>query len=187
MAVSHVSRTKGSVLWGLLLLYGLTFGALWPAGDGLRILFAGFLIPPLIWLTLVDLDRFEIPDLAVVWIVLVAIGQVFVVTPEELWLHIVTGVAVCALLWGIGEVYFRHNGAEGLGIGDAKLLGAGALLLGPYMVPELLLLPSLGGVVGYLMSRKHPQIETGIPFGPFIAYAIFVLNLLGPMFFRDLA
>ena len=87
---------------------------------------------------------------------------------------------IFGLLWLVGEMYFRRAATEGLGIGDAKLFGAGAVLLGPFHLPDLFLLSSLGGILGWVLTRKSR--DGGIPFGPFIAYAIFVLSFLNPLF-----
>lgn len=55
-------------------------------------------------------------------------------------------------MWLIGEIYYRNTGKDGLGIGDDKRFGAGAVLLGPTLVPQMILflLPS-----GY--HRHHPR------------------------------
>lgn len=138
--------------------------------------------PALIWLSLTDLERHEIPDAATLIIALAGI--------TDLWLRhglgfpFFLGVGVAATLtlglWAAGGWYFRRTGIEALGIGDAKLIGAGALCLGADGIWQMLLLATTGGIVAALLSRSRGNHERGIAFGPFLAYAIFIL-LINPL------
>ena len=164
-------------------LFYLASGALISAGhDLLSLLFAAALIPSLVWLSLTDLARYEIPDLCVLWVGFVAVLHVLR-SGDGLALHLLTGASVFAVLWAIGELHFRIRGFEGLGIGDAKLFGAGAVLLGPWKLPEFILLSSLGGVIAVAILRFRSRKTEGLPFGPFIAFGMYVLFLLEPLFF----
>ena len=164
-------------------LYSITFWGLWTFGDWPQAALCAALVIPLIWLSVYDLQNFELPDFGTLVIAVISFVFVAITNLPALSLHIATGFFVTAFLWLAGEVYFRQNGQEGLGIGDAKLFGAGVLLLGPWQLPDLFLLASLGGILGYGLSRLHStQAKQGIPFGPFIAYAIFLLSFLNPLF-----
>jgi len=144
---------------------------------------AMMLCPPLIWLSQHDLAHYEIPDLATGAVVLTAVGYYGMTEPEVLLSNLAAGGMLCFLLWAVGELYFRRTGGEGLGIGDAKLFGAGALLLGPWQLPEFILLSSLGGVVGVaVVQMRGSSDQEGIPFGPFIAYSMFVMVFIDPLF-----
>ncbi|MDA7425610.1 prepilin peptidase [Thalassococcus lentus] len=163
-------------------LYGLTGLVLRDQSAVLELVFAAMLAAPLIWLSLTDLHGQEIPDLAALGIVVVAcivlVSQSTPIVP-----HLVAGLAILALFWALGEVYFRAKGHEALGIGDAKLFGAGIFLLGPPFIPDLVLLSSLGGLlVGGVSTLRTGIQPKGIPFGPFIAYAIFILFFIDPIF-----
>lgn len=163
-------------------LYQTTFAFLWPWADWPQLFLSITLAPILIWLSISDLKTYTLPNTGTVLVAIV--GAVFVAAthPENLLLHIGCAAAITGMLWLLGEVYFRRTGVEGLGIGDAKLFGAGTVLLGPWQLPELILFSSLGGIIGYAVSRRGDAAENGIPFGPFIAYAIFVLSFLNPIF-----
>ncbi|WP_241482700.1 prepilin peptidase [Leisingera sp. ANG-M7] len=153
-------------------------------GAGIPLQLQGLaLIPPLVWLSHRDIRAYEIPDLATLTFAI--IGAAFLVwqNPQALLLHLAAGAVISALLWGAGEIIYRLRGAEGLGIGDAKLLGAAVVVLGPWKLPELLLLSSAGGITATLAARvRRPGRQEGIPFGPFIAYAVFVLIYFNPLF-----
>lgn len=146
------------------------------------LLFAVALIPGLVWLSLTDIARYEIPDLCVLWVVCVGILHVLW-SDKGLAAHLVTGAGVFAMLWAVGELHFRIRGFEGLGIGDAKLFGAGAVLLGPWKLPDFILLSCLGGVIAVAILRLRRTHPKGLPFGPFIAFGMYVLFLLEPLFF----
>ncbi len=178
-----LSGRNVSAVFGLGLLYAGTFAALWAYGTWAQLTLAVFLTPALIWISVHDLQTFELPDTCTLAVAVIGLAHVAFMDQQALTIHIATAVGLAAFFWLLGEVYYRHSGQEGLGIGDAKFFGAGALLLGPWQMPELILLPSLGGIALNIISRVRGHgANPGIPFGPFIAYAIFTLSFLDPIF-----
>lgn len=141
------------------------------------------MIAPLIWLSVVDIERFKIPDPAVVAFLLIAGVLLYLTGAKDFLVHGATGIIVAAILWVMGGIYFRRYGHEALGIGDAKIFGAASFLLGPTKLPELFLFASLGGILATLLVRllRRDFLE-GVPFGPFIAFAGYVLSFIEPMF-----
>lgn len=142
-----------------------------------RLILATILAAPLIWLSLTDLAHHEIPDLATATIALA--GVVFQwhlhgPTTPLLW-TILAAAALTAALWGAGSLYFRRNKTEALGIGDAKFIGAGTLCLGPDGIWPMLFLAASGGILALLLARRREKTGSGIAFGPFLAYALFIL------------
>ena len=170
------------IMLGFGLVYIMTFAVLWVPGDWQHLLLALSIAPILIWLSEHDLRTYELPDVSTAVVAIIAVVFLADSDPQALPLHLVTGLCVTGFLWGLGSVYFLATGVDGFGIGDAKLFGAGALLLGPWQLPELMLLASCGGIVGYWIAhRRSSTVPDGIPFGPYIAYAIFVLSFLTPV------
>ena len=164
-------------------LYIVTFWNLWTVDDWQQAILCVALFIPLVWLTVCDLQNHELPNIGTLAIAIISFMFVALTNVTVLPLHVATGLFVTAFLWLAGEAYFRRHGQEGLGIGDAKLFGAGALLLGPWQLPDLILLASLGGILGYCLSLFRPQqAKRGIPFGPFIAYSTFLMIFLDPLF-----
>jgi Flp pilus assembly protein protease CpaA len=49
-----------------------------------------------------------------------------------------------------GGLYFNRTGREAIGIGDAKLIGAGTLAVGASSLAAMLLVASVGGIVAGL-------------------------------------
>ena len=132
-------------------------------------------------ITFIDIDhqlilnKMTIPSIVVFY----ALG---VVLPERSWYDGLIGFAVgYGVPWLIGEIYFRLRGREGLGLGDAMLLGLVGALLGWKGVLVSLFGGSIVGtvitVLGLLLSRRARGaddkeggvLKQELPFGPFLA------------------
>ena len=156
----------------------LAFGA-WFDGPS-----TGFVIAismPLVWASFADWFTLEIPDTASLSVA--AMGVLYALFSDlgTIWIQLVAGVLTFVAFWALGEVYFRIKAHEGFGIGDAKLIAASVTLLGPQNLPFLLLLASVGGIIAILLQndqKSQKSLERVIPFGPFIAYATFVVSLV---------
>lgn len=129
---------------------------------------------PLIWLSLSDLADQEIPDLATLAVAEVgffAWGEETEVTANAL----AAGVLV-AVLCLASELACQKAGRDVLGLGDVKLIGTGVLVVGASSAWIMIVLASAGGILAALLARRRHN--TGIPFGPFLAYAIFITFLM---------
>ncbi len=86
-----------------------------------------------------------------------------------------------AILWIIGEGYFRLRGREGMGLGDAKMMLMAGSFLGLKLTFLTLLFGSLlGSLIGglYILARKkHRDFE--LPFGVFLGMAALLVLFLG--------
>lgn len=151
-----------------------------------RLILGAALLLPLLWISHADLTRQEIPDSATAIIALSgAVFQWHLHGPTlPLFITLGTAVALTAALWWAGGWYVRRNGDEALGIGDAKLIGAGTLCLGVGQVWAMIFVAATGGIVAALLSRRRTGAQgkgvpaqgaqRGLAFGPFLAYAIFI-------------
>ena len=114
-------------------------------------------------------------------------------------------------IWLIGEVYYRVTGRDGLGIGDAKLLGmVGALMGWRGVVTSIGIGTLLGSVIGIavivIVRRRQRQAAPGpsgtadpeagdppplrlaaLPLGPFLATGAMVYLLCEPWLRRHVA
>lgn len=163
----------------LTVVYGLTFAAGLVFATPDQAVLGALLLPVLVWLSLVDLARHEIPDWTSASIAVVGFGfQWHLHGPgPDLWVTLGVAMALTALLWGIGAYFFSRTGTEALGIGDAKLIGAGALCVGADAVWLMIFVATTGGIAASLIARRRdaPAGEQGLAFGPFLAYAIFLV------------
>ncbi|TNC71349.1 prepilin peptidase [Rubellimicrobium roseum] len=168
-----------SFLPAIVLAHGASLAALAGAAEPRRLVLGLCLLPALVWLSDSDLRRGEIPDGAVAIIALAGAGFQWHALGAgiPLAVEVVTAAAATALLWWGGGLYFRRTGEEALGIGDAKLIGAGALATGAASLWAVVLLAALGGIAAVLLARRRAGAAPGIPFGPFLAYAILVFAL----------
>jgi len=128
-----------------------------------------------------DLARFEIPDLANCAIFLLGIG--WVVSSgfhSDAVLDAVLRAAVASAVLEIVRILYRRlRDIEGLGMGDVKLAAAGAPWL-PWSHLQVALLiavcAALLVVAGRaLIARKGLHMRLALPFGAFLAPAIWVV------------
>lgn len=157
-------------------MYGATFAVASLVAAPDRLILGAVLAPALIWLSLNDLARHEIPDIAS--LIIAAAGLGF-----QWHLHgfgiafgttVLVAAALTAAFWLAGAWVFKRTGMEALGIGDAKLIGAGTLCVGAEAVWLLLFLAASGGIVAALLARRRGG-NGALAFGPFLAYAVVLL------------
>ncbi|ESQ14324.1 MAG: hypothetical protein N838_11960 [Thiohalocapsa sp. PB-PSB1] len=172
---ASMTRASSQIV-GVVLIYAVS--TLWLRG-ALQLVDLALAVP-LVWLTVEDLRKTEIPNLATVAVAAVGVLVLATAPADQILVHGLGAAAVWAGFWAIGEAIFRWSGQEGLGQGDAKLFAAGTLLLGLAALPMLVLLASCGGIAAVLLARSRGAVDrSAIPFGPFIGYAIYILFLTG--------
>jgi len=139
---------------------------------------AAILCPVLLAISVADIRRYRIPDS--LSLPLLAAGLVFALAFSELRFadHVIGATVGFGVLALFGEVYFRLRGRDGLGLGDAKLMGAAGAWLGWGGLPFLLLVASLTGLATALAVPRYRR-EARIPFGPCIALAFLLVWMTG--------
>jgi prepilin signal peptidase PulO-like enzyme (type II secretory pathway) len=173
-----LSKVLTPIGMGFILCYAAVWCVLWAATPayGLSLCLAAVLAIPCIWLSLTDLADFTIPDTASLIIAATGLAGQWIFHPADIGPIILVGTLITAVFWGAGALHYHMRGREGLGIGDAKLMGAGVLCVGPVAIWWVVLIAALGGIVAALIGRmRRPGPQTGIPFGPFLAYAIYIV------------
>jgi prepilin signal peptidase PulO-like enzyme (type II secretory pathway) len=138
------------------------------------------LVPLSVWIGVTDLRRQEIPDRATAFVALIGAalwsGSLVAVVSNFL-----VAVIVTLTMGAAGGVVWRRTGREWLGLGDVKLIGAGTMVVGWDALWIMLLLASFGGISATLTGRTLAAGQH-IPFGPFLASAIFATLLIaGPV------
>lgn len=138
----------------------------------------------LIAISVVDIQRFEIPDLASA--LLIATGGVAVWHLAAPWEeHAIAALAFPALLYVVGVAYLRLRGQPGLGFGDVKLAAGLGLWLGPQGSVWALLAASLSGIVALLVIARlrgtdaEGLMASGVAFGPFLCLSAWAVWLQG--------
>jgi leader peptidase (prepilin peptidase)/N-methyltransferase len=181
----------------LWVLAGVVYGFSWRAAA------AAFLFYLLLLLAAIDLDTMRLPNKLVA--LMAAAGAAGVV------LALLTGVPVApltplaqagwlsqplasaafgcllgsGLTFGIAAAYSAVRRRQGMGMGDFKLIAAGGLFLGGYVLVALLLGSLLGAVAGVALARGDgPLASRRFPFGPFLAAGIVLAAVFGPALLR---
>ena len=152
----------------------------WAPGDLLAFtLLLGWL---LLALAVIDLKTFLLPDILNAGVLLLAALMVGM-TRADAWVMHVAGAALgYGLLWAVETAYRRLRGHDGLGRGDAKLLGALGMWVGALGLAPVLLIASLSGLVAALVlawkDGRGVSGQSAIAFGPWIALGGFAVWLM---------
>jgi leader peptidase (prepilin peptidase) / N-methyltransferase len=128
----------------------------------------------------IDADRSELPDIITLPLILIGLADTAWERPETLTDHALAAAIGYGLFRLVSLGYRGLRGREGLGEGDAKLVAAGGAWLGVYSLSWLIALAALAGLAtaGIAMAAgARLNRESAIPFGPFLALAIFALRL----------
>jgi len=89
-------------------------------------------------------------------------------TLKGFWLGAIVGYLS---LWAVNKIFYLIRKQDGIGQGDFKLLAALGAWLGPWAIPQIILIASFTGSVFAmtLLLMKIVDKKTPIPFGPFLA------------------
>lgn len=152
----------------------------------------------LLWLLLVlaicDLQWFRLPDglnatlvlAALAWAGMIQNGLIapppHPLLPHSLGESLIGGGIAVALFWLIRVFYHKLRQRTGLGLGDVKLMAGLGALIGPWMLPHLILLAALmalsGAVIGALRNGRTLKASRALPFGTALCTAAALIWLL---------
>ena len=154
-------------------------------------IFLGILILLYIIIFFIDLRHFIIPDsLNLAVIILALIKNVLPsfntsLTQDMLESFLGMGIGyIC--IWLIIYLYKLIKGIEGMGLGDAKLMaGVGCLFGWQSILPVLFVAAILGLLyaIPFLFNKKK-NLQSQIPFGPFIIIATISYFFFGDIFYE---
>lgn len=138
----------------------------------------------LLTLAWIDLRRWILPDALTLPLILAGLLAAVAFDPDTL-AERALGVALGYLaLRLVAWAYVRLRGREGLGLGDTKLLAAGGAWLGAMALPQVILVAAVSALLAAAalrLSGTHLRAHSALPFGPFLALAIWALWLFGPL------
>lgn len=138
----------------------------------------------LLALAVIDLRHLLLPDSLTLPLIPAGLLVAWSLSPDQLPSHAIGAVLGFLLLWIIALLYRRMRNREGLGLGDAKLLAAAGAWLGWQGLPSVVLIAAASGLAAALLqARWHGSLdsERPVPFGPYLAGALWLVWLYGPL------
>jgi leader peptidase (prepilin peptidase)/N-methyltransferase len=161
VAASAVAVLSGWLLWASLLL-GWT----------------------LLTLAAIDLRHYMLPDILTLPLIPAGLAVIWAVDPTRFADHAIGVVAGLGGFWLIGWLYRRLRGRDGLGLGDAKLLAGAGAWLGWQALPSVIVVAAGSALLVALagtLAGSGLGATTRIAFGPYLALALWLIWLLGPL------
>lgn len=132
---------------------------------------AGWTLLTLAW---IDADWMILPDVLTLPLLLAGLVAAWWFDAEAIADHASAAGIGWLALWAVAAAYRQVRGRDGLGEGDAKLLGAVGAWVGLAGLADVLLGAALTGLAwaGWLRLRGQTMsATTALPFGPFLALA----------------
>jgi leader peptidase (prepilin peptidase) / N-methyltransferase len=162
----------------------------WSATEGGMLWASCALAWTLLALALIDLRHFQLPDALTLPLAAAGLAVAWRLQPDALLDDAAGAAAGYALFAAVAWAYRRWRGREGLGAGDAKLLGALGAWVGASGLPSVVLLASLLALAVALAARAvrsrggwRGALQDRVPFGPALAAAGWIVWLYGPLAF----
>ena len=138
------------------------------------ILFGILLLSVLIALSWIDIREFRLPDYLTLPLAGIGLIQAYL---AGYFVPSIIGMVAGYLVFVAIELVFKCvRQKDGLGRGDAKLLAAGGAWVGWMYLPFIVLIGSgLGLIAALFPFIRNRNSSDHIPFGPFLALAIFIV------------
>ncbi len=138
------------------------------------------------WLLLIlamfDARHFWLPDVLTLPLAVLGLTLGDWILPAPFWDRAIGAALGYGVLFILALSYRRLRGREGLGLGDAKLLGAIGAWTGWQLLPLVLLLASSAGLLWVLIQKLRGRaMESGtrLPLGTFLCGAAPGAMMLG--------
>jgi leader peptidase (prepilin peptidase) / N-methyltransferase len=167
-------------------LFAATFLAAYPAAiDRWFVVQSAVLATMLVSLSVIDLKCYRLPDSLTLPLIAIGCLVVLPLTIGQVGWRIFSAAAAFLTLYAVAEAYSRWRGHAGLGLGDAKLLAAAGAWLGLEAIPDVILIASSSALVtvaAAAVAGHRIDTKTRVPFGPFLAFAIWTIWLIGSLF-----
>jgi leader peptidase (prepilin peptidase)/N-methyltransferase len=133
----------------------------------------------LLTLAWIDARTLWLPDALILPLLAGGLGVIFWQEPADVLAHAAAAGLGYGVFVTIAAMHRRLRGIDGLGGGDAKLLGVAGAWLGLDPLPWVATLAALACLVSIMVM---PAADRGVarqyPFGPYLAGAIWVLFLI---------
>ena len=119
-------------------------------------------------IAIIDMRTLRIPDYLSLPLIGVGILTAWGLPLLPLHHHLVGAVVGYSVFAVIGHWYFSRTGAEGLGLGDAKLFAAAGAWVGWQALPMVLLIATVSGLAFVSFVGRNGR-SNAVAFGPWLA------------------
>jgi len=140
----------------------------------------------LLTLAWIDWRCWLLPDLLTLPLIVAGLAAAVLLDPDTVLDRALGAALGYAVLRALAAFYRVLRRREGLGGGDAKLLGAAGAWVGAMALPQVILLAALTALLAAaVLWLRGARLHAGsaLPFGPFLALATWVIWLAGPLSF----
>ncbi len=137
----------------------------------LNFVFGTGLLGLLLIISIIDLRSFRLPN--ALNFTLIVTGFIYGFLTFGILQSVIGAVIGYGFFVSVEIIFRTLRGIDGLGRGDAKLLAAGGAWCGWMALPYVVLFGSLFGIIASLLPIFNSHEKGWIPFGPFLALAIF--------------
>jgi leader peptidase (prepilin peptidase) / N-methyltransferase len=138
----------------------------------------------LLMLAVVDGEHFWLPDVLTWPLVVTGLVAVWWLEPDSLMARAIGAAAGFGLLWGLGWLYRRLRGRDGLGGGDPFLMAGAGAWVGWMGLASVMLWAGVAGlslVIARRVTGKAVSGQDALSFGVFLAIGIWLTWLYGPL------
>ena len=147
-------------------------------------LWAGCLLGwTLLAMGLIDLKTLRLPDFGNYLLIAGGMAVTYALAADAAIDHAIGAVSGFLILFVVSRLYRRIRGRDGLGLGDAKLLAAGGAWLGWQALPGILMIAGAAGLIVAIIAQNGQSFDRRrvVAFGPYLALAIWISWLVGPI------
>ncbi len=138
----------------------------------------------LLALAVIDARHTLLPDGLTLPLIQAGLAVAWALDPGRLADHAIGAAIGFVLILALGLAYGRLRGREGIGLGDAKLFAAAGAWVAWEGLSGVLLLGSAAALAGHLVRARltgQPLKDRELPYGPYIAGALWLVWLYGPL------
>ena len=134
----------------------------------------------LAWLSAIDIDRFKLPDILTLPLLLAGLADAASAGGDAFIERGIGAVFGFVCLIAVAALYRRARDREGIGRGDVKLLAAGGAWIGWSGLPAAVLIASACALPVAFMRAKSATGDKRLAFGPFLAMGVWTAWMWSP-------
>lgn len=138
----------------------------------------------LLLIAVIDAEHFWLPNILTLPLGAAGLAASAFIGPGRFVDHLLGAVIGFLALAGLAALYKRLRGRDGLGGGDARLLGAIGAWVGWAGLPSVVVWASVAGlswVLARVVARRAPSLDTALPYGTYLAIGAWLTWLYGPL------